>query len=199
MRTSLLEENQIFSNRNMNQDNYIIDRSRLCRCGNPITGFLELHMRWEELVMKFEKRLSEMGVPEDKKELFELPYNDYFYGDPDGFMDCFDCIINPVLPPIFNGFMNIESTDYHIEFGRLKRKITDYFASIDYNVDPKVFSRLPKEHQDMFIQIKKEHDEYMRDNYKNSENSKHSIDPHENFRWGGLTGQEAYDGYWNTD
>lgn len=26
-----------------------------------------------------------------------------------------------------------------------------------------------------------------------------SIDPHENLRWGGLTGEEAYDAYWNTD
>jgi hypothetical protein len=24
-------------------------------------------------------------------------------------------------------------------------------------------------------------------------------DPYENFRWGGLTGEEAYDGYWNTE
>lgn len=29
--------------------------------------------------------------------------------------------------------------------------------------------------------------------------SLHSYDPYEDFEWGGLSGEEAYIGYWNTD
>ncbi|MFB9865220.1 hypothetical protein [Rufibacter immobilis] len=29
--------------------------------------------------------------------------------------------------------------------------------------------------------------------------NRHSVDSYENFNWGGLNGEEAYTGYWNTD
>lgn len=60
------------------------------------------------------------------------------------------------------------------------------------------------DYNSLITKLEKQHDDLWKDYDKSIEetdnlNSKSDFDPYEDFSWGGLSGEEAYDAMWNCD
>jgi hypothetical protein len=94
----------------------------------------------------------------------------------------------------------IEPEDHYLELDYIMEKNNNSFQLINsFALDEINQNEVVFPFEKFYLQDDKYNEVDNDDDLEEDKNQTSCIDPYENYSWGGLTGEEAYIGYWNTE